>query len=76
MIEKVRTIAKQFVGNALKGSGRSEVVSDVVAIDDLDVYIVVVEVNGKTKRLEFTEEELLERPDSARVKARKFARSI
>jgi hypothetical protein len=73
--EVAKSTAKQIIEDALREAGGSATVK-VFYLAGPATYVATVEADGKERRLEFTEEELLDRGHLGREKAKALARAI
>ena len=73
--EVAKSTAKQTVEDALKDAGVPATVK-VFYLAGPGTYVATIEAQGKDRRLEFTEEELLDRSHIAREKAAALVRAI
>ena len=70
--EVAKSTAKQIVEEALKDAGGAGTVK-VFYLAGPGTYVATIEADGKDRRLEFTEEELLDRGHIARERAKALA---
>ena len=73
--EVAKSTAKQTVEDALTEAGGSGIVK-VFYLAGPGTYVATIEAQGKERRLEFTEQELLDRGHIAREKAQALARAM